>query len=256
MIKKCEICGKEFITCKSRTALGYGRFCSTKCWGEYQRNRIKKECIICGKIFYVKPSDIKRGYGKYCSQECYHKSKKTGSWINCEYCGKKFYATKKAIARSDAGKYCSWECFKKVRPNKIKVKCEYCGKEIYKWKRSIKRDNHHFCSRRCLGCYTILHQNNPSSIERKLAGYLVDHNISFICQFKYKLGVADFFIKPNIVIEVDGDYWHNLPNAQERDKRQTLYLEKEGYTVLRLWEHELNKNPDICIEKIMELIKR
>lgn len=256
MIKKCEICGREFKTCKSRVILGYGRFCSSKCWGEYQKERIEKKCIICGKVFYAKRSEIKRGK-KYCSLKCYHESQKTGTWVICKYCGKKFYAAKKAIERNDAGKYCSWKCFRKVqeiKPNKIKIKCDYCGKEIYRWRRSIKRNDLHFCSRRCLGCYTIAHQNNPSSLERKLAGYLIDHNISFICQFKYKLGVADFFIKPNLIIEVDGDYWHNLPKMIERDKRQTLFLEGEGYTVLRLWEHELNKNPDICIEKILELI--
>ena len=115
-----------------------------------------KKCEICEKEFYAKPSDIKRGGGKYCSPECYHKSKKTGSWINCEYCGKKFYTTKRAITRSDAGKYCSWECFKKAKnsnPNKVKVKCDYCGKEIYRWRRSIKREEHHFCSQECKSNY-------------------------------------------------------------------------------------------------------
>ena len=179
----------------------------------------------------------------------------------CEICGKEFHVIP---ARNNTAKYCSQECLNeskrrvtgKAHPlyNLIEIKCDYCGKPYREKPAKMKMYKHHFCSRRCLGCYTILHQNNPSSIERKLAGYLVDHNISFICQFKYKLGVADFFIKPNIVIEVDGDYWHNLPNAQERDKRQTLYLEEEGYTVLHLWEHEINKEPKKCINRIKELI--
>ncbi|KKL07963.1 hypothetical protein LCGC14_2580700, partial [marine sediment metagenome] len=37
---------------------------------------------------------------------------------------------------------------------------------------------------------------------------------------------------------------------KERDKRQTLFLEGKGYTVLHLWEYEINKSPEKCIEKI------
>lgn len=191
----------------------------------------------------------------------HNKGDRGGKVIICNMCGKKYYAPP---SRLKVSKYCDWECFIEAKRrvtgeehplySSIDIKCDWCGK-IYKEKPvKIEMYNHHFCSRRCQGCYTTANRNNPSNVEKKLANYLIEHKISFICQFKYKLGVADFYIKPNLIIEVDGDYWHNLPKVKERDKRQTLFLEGEGYTVLHLWEHDINNNPNECIEKILRYI--
>jgi len=186
---------------------------------------------------------------------------KTNLTKKCEICGKEFRIKQ---SRYNIAKYCSWECLSeskrrvtgKTHPlyTRIEIKCDWCGKLYKEIPAKMEMYKHHFCSRRCQGCYTTSHQNRTSSIEKKLANYLIENKISFICQFKYKLGVADFFIKPNLIIEVDGDYWHNLPNVKERDKRQTLYLEEEGYTVLHLWEHEINKKPKKCIKRILEYV--
>ena len=88
-----------------------------------------------------------------------------------------------------------------------------------------------------------------SSIEVKLQQKLRENNIKFITH-KMVLGQPDIFIEPNICIFADGNYWHNLPNAQEKDKKVTEELQKQGYMVLRFWEHEINNNPDECINKI------
>jgi len=194
--------------------------------------------------------------------EPWNKGEKSGEYLICAICGKKYYAPPGRIKYGS--KYCSWECFSESKRriigeehplySLVEIKCDYCGKVYREKPAKIKMYEHHFCSRRCVGCYETSRRNNPSNIEKKLAGYLIDHNISFICQFKYKLGVADFFIKPNLIIEVDGDYWHNLPKVKERDERQTLFLEGEGYTVLHLWEYEINKEPEKCINRILEYV--
>jgi len=191
----------------------------------------------------------------------WNKGNKNGEILICSICGKKYYVSK---SRKRDSKYCSWECFKESKRRifgkkhplyrSIDIKCDWCGKTYQEIPASIKEFNNHFCSRRCHGCYTIYNQKNPSNIEKKLANYLIEHKISFICQFKYKLGIADFYIKPNLIVEVDGVYWHNLPEVKERDKRQTLYLEGEGYKVLHLWENEVNENPQECIKRILKLI--
>jgi len=188
----------------------------------WNKTNLTKECIICGNIYPIILSRYESS--KYCSQECLNESKRR-------------------ITGEEHPLY-----------NKSDITCDYCGKTYREKPAKIKMYERHFCSRRCLGCYTTSHRNNPSNIEKKLANYLIENKISFICQFKYQLGVADFFIKPNLIIEVDGDYWHNLPKVKERDKRQTLFLEEEGYKVLHLWEKEINKNPDECIKRILEYI--
>lgn len=223
----------------------------------WNKSKTKKDYPQLGNSG-VKEGNIPWNKGKKGLQIAWNKDKRAGKVVNCSICNKEYYASPARIKQGS--KYCSWECFNESKRrvtgvrhplyNQIDILCDYCGK-VYKEKPAkIRIYKQHFCSRRCLGCYTISHQNNPSSIEKKLARYLIDHKISFICQFKYKLGIADFFVKPNLIIEVDGDYWHNLPNVKERDKRQTVFLEGEGYTVLHLWEYEINENSEKCIEKI------
>ena len=58
---------------------------------------------------------------------------------------------------------------------------------------------------------------------------------------------------PNICIFADGDYWHSdgFPETRKRDKIVNKELKKQGYKVLRFWEHEIKKNVDFCINKIL-----
>ena len=41
----------------------------------------------------------------------------------------------------------------------------------------------------------------------------------------------------------------------ERDKKITKTLKKNGWKVLRIWEHEIKKNPQKCVEKIAKYLK-
>lgn len=51
------------------------------------------------------------------------------------------------------------------------------------------------------------------------------------------------------IIEMNGDYWHTLPKAIEKDKRKLDAYYSYGYKTLTIWEHEL-KNRELVIEKI------
>ena len=63
----------------------------------------------------------------------------------------------------------------------------------------------------------------------------------------------DFFIpKLNLVIDYDGNYWHNKEEQNKRDKRKTRTFEKYGYDAFRIREqtkeHKLEKiTPDDII---------
>ena len=81
---------------------------------------------------------------------------------------------------------------------------------------------------------------------------LIKQNILFISH-KTIIGQPDIFIEPNICIFADGNYWHNYPNGNERDKQITNKLQTQGYKVLRFWENEINENINNCISKIKEL---
>jgi len=65
------------------------------------------------------------------------------------------------------------------------------------------------------------------------------------------VGIVDFYLpEQNIIIEVDGDYYHRLPGAQEKDKDKTEKMINMGYKVLRFWESEVYCNLNVCLERI------
>ena len=95
-------------------------------------------------------------------------------------------------------------------------------------------------------------------------------------------GQPDIFIKPNICIFIDGDYWHANPSTYvnqigrkqsgyksddhiigkkyakdiwARDENVTKTLEERGYTVLRFYVSKIQKNPKKCLEKIIMVLK-
>ena len=116
-----------------------------------------------------------------------------------------------------------------------------------------------------------LHQVFPAkdtNIEKILQKGLRKKGIKFE-KHKPILGQPDLFIKPNICIFADGDYWHGWLYLQGRDfsgkkhfnneyfqhkikkdKKITLQLKESGYNILRFWEHEINENPEKCLQKI------
>ena len=71
---------------------------------------------------------------------------------------------------------------------------------------------------------------------------------------------------------IDGDFWHGyqfskqkkklptkfwLPKIEEnikRDRRNRSKLRREGWRVLRIWEHEVQKQFDQTIEKIIAFL--
>lgn len=86
------------------------------------------------------------------------------------------------------------------------------------------------------------------------------------------LGKPDFvFYKVKLAIFVDGCFWHCCPdhskipeNNQEfwrnklkknlaRDAFINEALSKKGWTVMRIWEHEL-KNPRLVVDRLLPII--
>ena len=68
----------------------------------------------------------------------------------------------------------------------------------------------------------------------------------------------------NVLIEIDGDYFHanpllyeedNLNTMQKKNKRIDEYKDKwalsHGYPILRIWEHDIRHNP----EKVMDMLR-
>lgn len=51
------------------------------------------------------------------------------------------------------------------------------------------------------------------------------------------------------------DFWRDkIKKNRLRDKTTTLFLRKNGWTVLRFWEHNLKKDSNLVIQKIQETL--
>jgi len=66
------------------------------------------------------------------------------------------------------------------------------------------------------------------------------------------VAIVDFYLPEyRIVIECDGDYWHNLPGTREKDEMKDKVLIFNGFNVYRFWEHEINESVESCINKLL-----
>lgn len=106
----------------------------------------------------------------------------------------------------------------------------------------------------------------PTSPERVLKEIIEKNNLPFNYvgdgAIWFKGFNPDFLSKnPKHIIEVDGDYWHNLPKSIEKDKRKIEAYASLGYRTLILWEHELTGNHGIrlseqeIVNKIQNFLK-
>src|SRR3990172_1489799 len=91
-----------------------------------------------------------------------------------------------------------------------------------------------------------IQKDKPTKLEQKLFAVLdslqVPYEQFYLIKPKF---IVDVKID-NLIIQADGDYWHGHPRfeplterqaaQQKRDKAQDAYLQKCGYTVIRIWE--------------------
>lgn len=253
----CLVCGK-LIPKKTESWARYKlkKFCSNKCQtSTFRTQRLCGKCIICGDIF-----EYRKGQqtGNFCSQECFNKYQDKKVEMKCDWCGKDI-KVKRVYLKRHKYHFCSPECqIKWQQSKKARHICPICG-SIFYTPQSGRRTT---CSEKCKGILScrIQSQRRISKLEltgRKLLeeiGLVKDKD--FVEQFiiNGKLLVDVFILNKNLIIQWDGDYWHNLPKVKARDLAQNNYLTKCGYKVLRFWEHEVKNNPDKVKERIYEEI--
>jgi very-short-patch-repair endonuclease len=88
-----------------------------------------------------------------------------------------------------------------------------------------------------------------TTIENKLYNILTDFEIKFKKQYAIGYYVFDCYLPDyNILIECNGDYWHNLPNSKRNDKAKSTYIEKyfPQMKLYYIWEHEFKCHDKVC----------
>ena len=98
------------------------------------------------------------------------------------------------------------------------------------------------------------------------------------CGFRFSKNVRSLPGSPDIVFKsakvavfLDGDFWHGyrfnewknslsefwqkkIQINRDRDRRNFRKLRGMGWTVIRLWKHEIKSDPFKCIDKILSAI--
>lgn len=109
--------------------------------------------------------------------------------------------------------------------------------------------------------------SGPTYIELYVKDLLDSYNIQYTYNEYLGEYKPDFVFKnSNIIIEVQGDYYHCNPyvykNGPEneiqikhvlRDYYKKCYYLSQGYIIVEIWEHDINNNPDKVKEKIKQL---
>jgi len=279
---KCLICGKEHNNKK---------YCSENCQYEAYKvkkvDRIKVECLNCHQEFETISTKVK----KYCSRKCVDEHKKITylreknpmfnfkvsdetklkhsilakkMWENEDIANKIKKGIKEYNDKHDHPS--GWS--KESREKRINTYIEKYGVS-HNWKCEKIREN---INKTCLEKYgktsyeimiEALHKTNVTSIEKIFEDFLLKNHILYEKQYriyfkneqgKLKFRSYDFLLKEkNILIEIDGDYWHGNPiffkklNETQNNNKKNDFFKNElakikNMILIRFWETQINNN--------------
>lgn len=122
-----------------------------------------------------------------------------------------------------------------------------------------------FCMSRIKGKDTGLEMRVRSALHRR--------GLRFRKHVKELPGKPDIvFSKARVVVFVDGDFWHGyrfplwknnvsdfwkikISKNRKRDTGNHRKLRQKGWTVVRVWQHEIKVDFDICIDRIITVVR-
>lgn len=231
---KCFGCNKEFSIwpyLKRKT-----NYCLVECYRNSTKEGETRKCLECGKIFYAKGFLVKKGFGFFCNQKCQKLNTiKKRVMIKCMQCQGGFYVPQ-SIAKKHPS-FCSKKCHDDCMRDYIKKTCKNCHKQFQLPRWELNKGKGSFCCRDC-----FIQYKGETTIEKKVRQTLGKSGLKFKQEFKIDIYRADFLIlDKKVIIECDGDYWHKIPGATNRDLRKDKYLHNKGFIVLRIAESTIRK---------------
>lgn len=84
----------------------------------------------------------------------------------------------------------------------------------------------------------LLETKPEKEMRLKLDSWRINHISKFLMYNKFV--VDEWLPNHNIVIEVDGRYWHTREKQIKKDKAKDAYLTKCGHKVIRVWEDKIS----------------
>ena len=286
MEKQCEICNKDYKPRRKEQ-----KFCSVECQHESYRKikveRIECTCLFCDKKFYK----LQSNRGKYCSKKCSDNHKKiTYLGENNPSYNRKMSDDELKMRSEITKKLWEDEGYRSKIKKSMNLFFEKNGywpgndkdsmlkkKETmvkkfgvsHNW---IGRYGERKCDKTTLDVYgktsaeMLIEYSHffgkKTDIEKMFEGILEELEIPFQCKFRiYDKDKVNFWFREydflilntNILIEVDGDYWHGNQNIFEEltefqksiqinDEIKENFAKNKGYNVIRFWGSDIKKN--------------
>ena len=114
-------------------------------------------------------------------------------------------------------------------------------------------------------------RGKDTKIEIATENILRANGIKFVKHPKI-YGNPDFLVGEKTAVFCDGDFWHGFQYEKKkkprkkfwkdkitrnmaRDRRVSRRLRCKGYSVIRLWEHDIEKRPDMCLNRIVRFMR-
>lgn len=80
------------------------------------------------------------------------------------------------------------------------------------------------------------------------------------------------FVRAKVAVFVDGDFWHGwrfkqwcgklapywrekIAGNRKRDRSNFGRLRSSGWEVIRLWEHDVEASPEVCVDRVEECVR-
>ena len=109
-------------------------------------------------------------------------------------------------------------------------------------------------------------RSKNTSIDRRMREMLSEAGARFE-MYPDLFGSPDFQVGKRVLVFCDGDFWHGYRYAEKkrpakkywrekiegnmrRDRKVSRKLRRDGWSVLRIWEHDIKKKPEKCMKKI------
>ena len=111
-------------------------------------------------------------------------------------------------------------------------------------------------------------RGRDTGIERAVQGMLQGLGLQYEEQVRELPGTPDFVLRDaRVAVFADGDFWHGwrfpawehklspswrdkIAKNRRRDRRNFAKLRRQGWTVLRLWEHDIENRPEWCYRRL------
>lgn len=118
-------------------------------------------------------------------------------------------------------------------------------------------------------------RSRGTQVEKLVFRGINRYGIYFQKYYKRAIGNPDIALpKKKIAVFIDGDFWHGYQFAKlkkrlpkeywlekieknvKRDKLCRAKLKRQGWKVLRVWEHEVRKDLEKTVAKIAQFLKQ